>query len=207
MKRIIGGLAAAAIGLGGAVTTQVINPAPANACSSGTSPAVHTYADSLPFITYGDNGSAVMGLQLYLREHGYPYLTGTGNYGANTRKAVEDFKGKHGRVRNADVGTKTWEQIITSRYQVPVRFPNPQTAPGERLSGDRGFWLSELAITRTYDLPWFNTAHTDGVYDGALVQSVKTFQHRVGLNPSGIFGARTTGKLTTVVSIAGHWGC
>jgi peptidoglycan hydrolase-like protein with peptidoglycan-binding domain len=205
-------LAAGAVVTGGgaAITSGAVmsSASPAMACSVGqqSSPEIR-YADSLPKLKYGSHGSAVLGLQMYLRGQGLTYLNGTGNYGANTIKAVKHFQARHNLPVTGIVTKTTWRHIITSQFHLPVpNYPNPQLSPGQSLDGPHGSDLKNMTM-RLSSLSWFDWNDSHKVYHGALLASVKEYQRRVGINPSGVFGARTTESMNTVIAIAGDWGC
>jgi peptidoglycan hydrolase-like protein with peptidoglycan-binding domain len=211
MKKLVHLMVAGAVVAGGAAitTTAVVGSAsPAMACSSGHQSSPETrYADSLPTLKYGSHGSAVLGLQLFLREEGLTYLNGTGDFGAHTRQAVRHFQARHNLAVTGVVTKTTWRHIITNQFHLPVKgLPTPQLSPGQSLESNRGFDLKNLTM-RLWGLPWFDYNDTNKVYHGTLLGSVQEYQRRVGINPSGIFGARTTASMNMVISIAGDWGC
>lgn len=212
MNKLVHLLAAGAVVTGGgaAMTTGAVvgSAAPAMACSvSGQGSPEIRYADSLPTLKYGSHGSAVLGLQMYLRQEGLTYLNGTGNFGANTRQAVRHFQAKHNLPVTGVVTKTTWRHIITNQFHLPVpNYPNPQLSPGQSLDGNRGSYLKNMTM-RLSGLPWFDWNDSHTVYHGAFLASVKEYQRRVGINPSGVFGARTTASMNTVIAIAGDWSC
>jgi len=200
-------LVAGAIVTGGAgvVTTAIVGPAgaaPVGASQASVSPE-HKYADSLPTLRLGSSGAAVLGMQSYLIGRG-AHLNGTGYYGANTVKAVKHYQAKHGLPVTGVVGKATWRKVISNQYHLPEKQPNPQLSPGANVTGSRGAIMFNMTIR--LGLPWFPYSVTDQtVYNGKLLADVKTFQKRVGLQGTGVFGAKTTQRMVTVISIAGNW--
>ena len=91
----------------------------------------------------GDTGDLVRAVQLALAKLGYG-LTGTGNYGPNTRSAVAGFQAKHGLEVDGEVGPETARVIdavlassdATGKPAVPAVAPpplpdSPATAPDD----------------------------------------------------------------------------
>lgn len=128
----------------------------------------------------------MLGLQLFLRQDGRTYLNGTGNFGANTRKAVRHFQAspsqKHNLPVTGVVNRATWRKVISNQFHVPVpHYPNPQLSPGASLNDRRGENLANMT-ERLGELPWFDAYGDNTVYKGSLLGSVKEFQRRVGLH-------------------------
>jgi len=211
MSKLVSLLVAGAVVTGGAAvtTTAVLGAAsPAMACGGVQTSPQQKYADSLPTLRNGSHGAEVLGLQLDLRQNeGLKYLNGTGNYGANTVKAVKHFQARHNLPVTGVVTKTTWRKVITSVVHLPAKgYPNPQLSPGASLSTSRGEYLSNMT-ERLGALPWFQYNIEQSHYNGKLLAEVKTFQKRVGLQGTGVFGARTTQKMDTVIAISGNWGC
>lgn len=210
MSKLLSLVLAGAIATGGATvaTTLVGSSTPALACSANAAGGPqHRYADSLPTLRYGNHGTEVLGLQLYLRQEGRTYLNGTGYFGDNTRKAVRHFQARNNLPVTGVVNRATWRKVISNQWHVPVPdYPNPQLSPGASLNNRRGDNLANMTV-RLGGLPWFDAYGDNTVYSGGLLRSVKEFQRRVGLQGTGVFGARTTNRMNTVIAIAGDWGC
>lgn len=68
----------------------------------------------LPLIKYGDKSEAVRAAQLLLIGRGYSCGPDRddGEFGANTRKAVEKFQSAHGLEADGVVGPRTWSRLI-----------------------------------------------------------------------------------------------
>src|SRR4051794_29451562 len=107
MRKLILTLVTAAL----AATTGVAGAGPALARASESTRS-DKLAASLPQVRYGNHGKDVLALQLALRDEGYDYLQGTGNYATNTLKAVRDFQRKHGIKDSGIVGAKTWHALV-----------------------------------------------------------------------------------------------
>jgi len=210
MSKLVHLLVAGAVITGGATATTVaLSPAsPAFACSTGSHSTPETrYADSLPTLRVGSSGAAVLGLQDYLRNHeGRTYLQGTGTFGPKTRQAVRHFEATHHLPINGVVTSRVWRQIITTEYHLPGAVRNPQLNPGASMNSRSGGDVGNMAV-RMNGLPWFAWNSAGSHYNGKLLASVKEFQKRVGLQGTGVFGAKTTKAMVTVISIAGQWGC
>jgi len=202
-------LVAGAIVTGGAgvATTAIVGPAgaaPVGASQASVSPE-HKYADSLPTLRRGSSGADVLGMQYFLISKGVDYLNGTGYYGANTVKAVKHYQAKRGLPVTGVVDKATWRRVISNHWHLPEKQPNPQLSPGASLTGARGSIMHNMVL-RLGGLPWFPVSLKEQpVYNGKLLAGVKTFQKRVGLQGTGIFGAKTTQRMVTVISIAGAW--
>ncbi|MBP2475852.1 peptidoglycan hydrolase-like protein with peptidoglycan-binding domain [Crossiella equi] len=176
----------------------------ASACSSPESSAA--YAATLPQVNPGDRGPEVKGMQLRLKELGYP-LTGTGLYADNTLTAVKDFQRKHGINDSGTVGSTTWQKLVgvLPKYRTENLYPaGQQLHPGDH-TPDAVNQLFDTAGRATGGWEW--QGGRDGYYEGQLVDVVKKFQREVGINDSGIVGAKTWKALGDVVSIRGYWGC
>ncbi len=72
-----------------------------------------TWAKLVVQLDYASQGAAVSALEIELGRHGY-YMQADTNYGAATRYAVLDFKGKHGLGGGAVVGVTSWQEIVGS---------------------------------------------------------------------------------------------
>src|SRR5690349_4418304 len=85
--------------------TTVASTGTAFAC--GPSGHSDSFARTLPQVRPGRSGATVLGLQLNLKQRGYP-LVGTGYYGSDTLKAVKDFQRRHHIQASGTVGSRTW---------------------------------------------------------------------------------------------------
>jgi len=211
MPKLVSLLVAGAVVTGGAAltTTAVVGSASsAMASSSAKSSPATRYADSLPTLRKGSDGAEVLGLQLDLRQNeGLKYLNGTGYYGANTIKAVKHFQAKHNLPVTGVADRAVWRKVIIGFVHLPntAMAVNPQLSPGASLGTARGESLRDMT-GRLIGLPWFQYNLEQSHYNGKLLAEVKTFQKRVGLQGTGVFGARTTQKMDTVIAISGNWG-
>lgn len=80
-------------------------PAPA---MSATAPA----ASDLPVLSEGDEGSAVVELQLMLQERGFYQGAIDGMFGSRTATAVESLQAQYGLSRDRIVGPATWGVLL-----------------------------------------------------------------------------------------------
>lgn len=208
MQKLVHLIVAGAVAAGGATAIAVAGGAsPALACGvSPGGPAARAYADSLPVLRNGSRGATVLGLQYVLRDQGATYLTGTGTFAGNTETAVKHFQHVNHLPMTGVVDHAMWQKIIVNDFHVPWNAPNPQLSPGASLKSTHGEELTSLT-ERMHGLPWFRYNAGQSRYDGSLLSEVRTFQNRVGVKNSGIFGARTTEKMVTVIAIAGHEAC
>jgi putative chitinase len=74
-------------------------------------------------LRFGDRGSDVQAIQRALARLGYG-LSGTGNYGANTRTAVADFQASHGLEVDGEVGPET-ARVIDAALASASETPKP----------------------------------------------------------------------------------
>ncbi|CRK60412.1 N-acetylmuramoyl-L-alanine amidase [Alloactinosynnema sp. L-07] len=195
---IVGLLTATAIAGG-----MVAGAGTASACAEN--PYSHELAASLPQLRPGTTGTATVGLQVALRDHGHK-LQGTGFYGPNTLAAVRAFQRKNGIKDSGIVGSKTWQALVgrLSVYSTGGR-SNPTFAvhPGEtdvkKVNHLRDY-LSRLDFGG--EQFWDEKS-----YSPRMVATVKRFQQSVGIKASGIVGPKTWTAMNQVLRIAGHWGC
>ncbi|MCE7005402.1 peptidoglycan-binding protein [Kibdelosporangium philippinense] len=190
------------------MTSGVLSASPAMACGEEKERS-DKLAAMMPQVNPGDTGQHVLALQLSLRNDGYTYLNGTGNYSGNTLTAVQDFQRKNGINPSGIVGSKTWHALVgklppslTGNGEMTP--PSFGINPGERNDEKMG-WLNN-AVQRIYpyylDLPeWSDT------YQGRMVSIVQDFQRRAGINPSGIVGPKTWNAMYEVIAASGGWGC
>jgi peptidoglycan hydrolase-like protein with peptidoglycan-binding domain len=208
---IVGGIGAGTASAAPAASTPAAHAAATTATTAATAaPAATTaqrlrvFADSLPILSTGQFGPSVMGLQIWLHDHGYPELEGTGYFGAETAKDVAAYRHRAGLPSLGRVDRGTWRHIITQPNQLPMNFSNPQLTPGAAIPvGPRrdSFLFMTDALAGSTD--WFVTSPVYTRYGGASVNSVKKFQSRVGISATGIFGASTTAAFTRTLAVAG----
>jgi uncharacterized protein (TIGR02594 family) len=74
-------------------------------------------------LRFGDRGSDIQAIQRALARLGYD-LTGTSNYGANTRAAVADFQASHGLEVDGEVGPET-ARVIDAALASASKTPKP----------------------------------------------------------------------------------
>ncbi|GAA3050014.1 Peptidoglycan-binding (PGRP) domain of peptidoglycan hydrolases-containing protein [Actinokineospora globicatena] len=166
--------------------------------------SVGVFASRLPQVKPGEKGSAVLALQLGLRQRGYG-LVGTGNYQRNTEAAVRDFQRKSGINPSGIVGPKTWNALLADTYtasDIGVRH-RPQVLPGSR---------DKRAVDqlRTYLLvisPYQGASGVEDWYGPRLQGMVRDFQRRAGIKASGIVGPRTWAALGRAVAVTGAFSC
>jgi peptidoglycan hydrolase-like protein with peptidoglycan-binding domain len=201
------GLRAAVIGLFATAAVAVAGVGTASACSANTQRS-DTFAATLPQVRPGESGTAVLGLQLALRDQGYP-LRGTGYYGPLTLGSVKSFQRKHGITTSGIVGSKTWHALVGSlppsvTGNGGVQDPNRGLRPG----GDDRELMDQLSnmLIRIYPYDQGGLPNSSS-YDESWQALVRDFQRRNGINPSGVIGPKTWHAFTQVISIEGHWGC
>jgi peptidoglycan hydrolase-like protein with peptidoglycan-binding domain len=201
------GLRAAIVGLLTSAIVVGVSVGTASACPAGTQRS-DAFAETLPQVRPGNSGTAVLGLQLALRDQGYP-LRGTGYYGPLTLGSVKSFQRKHGITTSGIVGSKTWHALVgslptTMTGNGGVQEPTRGLQPGSNdqdLRNELTFRLSRIFPYDQGNLP------TSSSYDEKWQALARDFQRRNGINPSGVIGPKTWHALTQVVSMEGHWGC
>ncbi|RSM84250.1 hypothetical protein DMH04_21335 [Kibdelosporangium aridum] len=202
---LIKALAVAVFPGGMAVTTGIIAASPAMACGEEQQRS-DRLASTLPQVNPGDTGQNVLALQLSLRNEGYTYLNGTGNYAGNTLTAAQDFQRKNGINPSGIVGSKTWHALVgklppSLTGNGAVTPPSFGINPGETDQDKLNYLYNALMRIHPYQLTEW------GAYDGHIVAMVQDFQRRAGIKDSGIVGPKTWNALYLVVSASGGWGC
>lgn len=178
-------------------------------CGLGWSLAKQAFAVSLPALREGASGTYVLAVQGALDWNGGD-LQGTGYFGANTLAAVQAYQGRHHINPSGLVGFKTWVSLMESNGVTPPKpLANPQVSPGQRWPAGSVGWNAKSAVAALSEsFDWATQpSGDDSVYNRSYVASVKSFQSRVGINPSGIYGARTACALALVEALRGHCGC
>jgi peptidoglycan hydrolase-like protein with peptidoglycan-binding domain len=211
MKKLVLSAAVLAIFTGG--MTAAINvavPGTASACTAESS-ASTALAASLPQVNHRDRGQHVLALQLALRDEGYTYLRGTGNYQSETLRAVKDFQGKNGIKASGIVGSKTWQALVgkkstnqTGEALGPAEIFTLQ--PGERNQGKVAMLYNMLQRIHPYNTDALSDSDHN-VYNPTMQKMVRDFQKRAGIKASGIVGPKTVTAMDEVISVAGRWGC
>ena len=118
--------------------------------------------------------------------------------------------GKNGIRSSGIVGSKTWHKLVGSQPAdltgdgLGPEVPRFVVLPGD--TDDTHLAYLGNVLWRTID---HQALHDwDGESYSAAPQSmVKSFQRKVGINPSGIVGPKTWFALYKVTSINGGWGC
>lgn len=153
-----------------------------------------------PRVGPGQVGAATLGLQLLLQRYGYP-VPGTGFYGPRTRDAMRDFQRRNDIKPNGVVGSKTWRALV-GPFPVHDAEPLPQLRPGS---------TDAATVRRLHDVLWRAEAYRRPVdtdqYGGELRERVTAFQRRVGIEASGVVGARTWDALLDAGAVAGDRAC
>nr|WP_198151479.1 peptidoglycan-binding protein [Kibdelosporangium sp. MJ126-NF4]CEL15666.1 N-acetylmuramoyl-L-alanine amidase, major autolysin [KO:K01448] [Kibdelosporangium sp. MJ126-NF4]CTQ93591.1 N-acetylmuramoyl-L-alanine amidase, major autolysin [EC:3.5.1.28] [KO:K01448] [Kibdelosporangium sp. MJ126-NF4] len=206
-KFLVRAIAVAVFSGGMAITTGIIGAGTAMACGEENERS-DRLAASMPQVNPGDTGQHVLALQLSLRTEGYKYLNGTGNYVGNTLTAVKDFQQKNGINPSGIVGSKTWHALVG---QLPPSLtgngnmtpPNFGITPGETNSDKMGYLYN--AVMRIH--PYRIDGSVNDTYEGVVLDAVKDFQRRAGINPSGIVGPKTWDAMYEVIAASGQWGC
>lgn len=211
MKKFVVSAALLAVFTGG--MTGVVNiaqPGVAVACAPESTRS-DALAARMPQVNKGDSGQHVLALQLRLRNAGYTYLQGTGYYGSQTLRAVQDFQRKHGIRASGIVGSKTWHalvgklpKLVTTNFMGKPAFG---IQPGER--NEYKVRVLGGMLMRVYPYIHEDEFHGGlrGVYDAPLQKAVRDFQRRAGIKASGIVGPKTWAALDEVISVSGGWGC
>jgi murein DD-endopeptidase MepM/ murein hydrolase activator NlpD/cell wall-associated NlpC family hydrolase len=107
----------------------------------GAAPAApSTQSNSSPLLREGDKNDQVKHLQEQLIKSGVTTVNGQpftadGDFGPNTRKAVETFQAKHGLDADGVAGPKTFGKLNELVPQVGP--PAPNTAAGEKLAASQ----------------------------------------------------------------------
>ncbi|GAB1514816.1 peptidoglycan-binding domain-containing protein [Actinophytocola sp. KF-1] len=211
MKKFVLSAALLAVFTGG--MTGVVNiaqPGVAMACPSEATRS-DALAARMPQVNKGDQGRHVLALQLRLRNEGYKYLQGTGYYGSQTLRAVQDFQRRHGIRASGIVGSKTWHalvgklpKLVTTNFMGKPAFG---IQPGERNQYKVRLLGAMLARVYPYYLDETHNGTYRGVYDASMQKAVRDFQRRAGIKASGIVGPKTWAALDEVISVSGNWGC
>jgi peptidoglycan hydrolase-like protein with peptidoglycan-binding domain len=182
--------------------TTVASTGTALACGpSGRSDA---FARTLPQVRPGRSDATVLGLQLNLKQRGYP-LVGTGYYGSDTLKAVKDFQRKHHIKASGIVGSKTWHALVGTLSRSGTHKPEE---PRQTLRpGSHDYQLLAQLQNVLERIPPYNPSVYQNTYGPAMQKLARDFQHRTHIKASGIVGAKTWHALFLVVAIEGNWGC
>jgi peptidoglycan hydrolase-like protein with peptidoglycan-binding domain len=213
MKKLVLSAAVLAIFTGGmTAAVTVAAPGTAIACPIGSQKSTDL-ASKLPQVKYRDHGRHVLALQLALRDEGYTYLKGTGNYAGETLRAVKDYQRKHHIKASGIVGSKTWQALVGTKskaftggtLEVVEAF---SLNPGERNEEKLNTLYNMLQRIYPYLTEWAPAANTDPyVYGPDLQKMVRDFQKRAGIKASGIVGPKTVSAMNEAIAVAGHWGC
>ncbi|MGI8418436.1 MAG: peptidoglycan-binding protein [Nakamurella sp.] len=161
----------------------------------------------------GASGTYVLALQgalLNTGAAGTEKLTGTGYFGPTTKAVVQGFQRRHHINPSGLVGFTTWVTLMEVNRVTPKHLANPQVSPGQHWPAGAVSYHALIAIEDVMDRFTWATEPSSlpgSVYNGAYVAAVKAFQSRVGINPSGIFGAKTASALSVVDTLLGRCGC
>ena len=213
MKKFVLSAVVLAIFTGGmTAAVTVAAPGTAMACPIGTQKSADV-AKKLPQVNYRDHGRHVLALQLALRQEGYTYLKGTGNYAGETLRAVKDYQRKHHINASGVVGSKTWQALVGTKskgvtggtLEVVKAF---SLNPGERNEEKLNTLYNMMQRIYPYITEWQLPTTTDSyVYGADLQKMVRDFQKRAGIKASGIVGPKTVSAMNEAISVAGRWGC
>lgn len=107
-------------------------------------------------------------------------------------------EGQHGGYRRAEAALALYLKLAAEGDGDPVPIPTQSVRPGSSFTG-----LPQMArrLHQLGDLPTLADATATGViYKGAIVDAVKHFQTRHGLEPDGVLGKGTIAQLNKPLS-------
>lgn len=168
-------------------------------CASMTVPAL-AYEETTLYS--GCRGEAVRALQQVLIDLGCLQGSADGIFGVRTEEAVRAFQLRSGLTPDGLAGTKTRTVLASARAgsvpaEAPAAAPAPAEAPAYKpttlysgCSGEEVRVLQQQLI----DLGYLRGT-ADGTYGAKTEEAVRAFQHRNGLTPDGLAGAKTRAAL------------
>ena len=185
-------------------------------------------------LRFGDRRSDVQAIQRALARLGYG-LSGTSNYGANTRAAVADFQASHGLEVDGEVGPETAKLIdaaLASASEVPKPAdgapppPRPPEPPAPPMTespavasvsgtlaasvGDRILRMGDAGdLVRAVQFALAKLGYDlkgSGNYGPNTQSAVADFQARHGLEVDGEVGSETAKAIDAVLASAGAAG-
>lgn len=188
-------------------------------------PENQIHSVTLPVLSKGDRGQAVLQLQQLLHQKG-ANLVVDGDFGLATEAAVIRFQQRQGLIPDGMVGAFTWEALLQPTPGIRLvdvcRYYNPTTFPYQRTGLD---WLQhqiDSIIFLEFLRRWNNQAElilrqgdrgpavseaqrllnskgaslvVDGGFGGATKAAVIHFQQYCGLIADGVIGSTTWREL------------
>lgn len=148
----------------------------------------------------GDNGSGVVALQYFLSfisefNDFIPSVTVDGNFGPQTKNAVEQFQSSVGLPVDGIVGKVTWDALYSSfmtKYNsLPPEYRISPAAPypGAPLTlGDEGesvIVLQEFLKRISQSLPEIPSVEVTGVFDNQTLRAVDAYAYEFGFPARG----------------------
>lgn len=148
----------------------------------------------------GDSGSGVIALQYFLSfisefNDFIPSVTVDGNFGAQTKNAVEQFQTSVGLPSDGIVGKVTWDALYSSfmtKYNsLPPEYRTSPSAPypGSPLTlGDEGesvVVLQEFLRRISQALPEIPSVEVTGVFDNQTLRAVDAYAREFGFPARG----------------------
>jgi len=161
-------------------------------------------------IRFGDTGSDVQKLQLYLKTIAaynpfLPDLAIDGFFGRSTQNAVRSFQEYYGLTPDGIVGENTWNRIVNVFLDITeggdlILEPYPGTILQQGSRGDSVRYVQQLLNRIRRVFVTIPSLTEDGVFGARTRLAVREFQRLFGLGTDGIVGQRTWNALNRVYS-------
>ena len=157
-----------------------------------TSRGIPAFPGGAHWYTYGETSSRIKIFQDQMHKRGF-FPVGTGQYGPNTRRMVEQLQRLNGLVPNGYIGPNTWRLAWTGHYTAPGTGSAPKIPafPGGKHWYTYGETSSRIKIfqDQMHKRGFFPVG--TGQYGPNTRRMVEQLQRLNGLVPNGYIGPNT----------------
>jgi peptidoglycan hydrolase-like protein with peptidoglycan-binding domain len=141
-----------------------------------------------------DRGDCVNEIQKHLIRHGAT-ITADGNFGPNTKGAVEAFQEKNSLTVDGIVGGQSWAKLKEAVYAPAAK--NEQSRPTLKVGVTH---KSVVSLRVWLDHLGYSVSTKESYFNGWLDTKVKEFQKSEGLVSDGIVGKNTWAALDAAMA-------
>ena len=171
-------------------TGDIVRPRAGTVPRPPTSTGVPAFPGGSHWYTYGEKSRNIKIFQDQMHKRGY-FPVGTGDYGPDTRRMVEQLQRLNGLVPNGYIGPNTWRLAWTGRYSTTATAPRVPAFPG----GSHWYTYGEKSRNikifqdQMHKRGYFPVGTGD--YGPNTRRMVKQLQRLNGLVPDGYIGPNT----------------